>query len=44
MMGVLSMGAAKGEKLALTFEGEDERQAADTLVRFIESGFTEIIR
>ena len=44
MMGVLSMGATKGEKLVLTFEGEDERQAADTLVRFIESGFTEIIR
>ena len=44
MMGVFSMGAAKGEKLTLVFEGEDELQAAETLVKFIESGFTELIR
>jgi phosphocarrier protein HPr len=39
MMGVFSLGATRGEKLMLVFEGEDERQAADALVKFIESGF-----
>lgn len=39
---VLSLALTQGTDVILTAEGEDERDAVDTLVSLIESGFGEL--
>jgi phosphocarrier protein len=41
IMGILSMGANKGDKLTIMAEGEDEKEAVDALVKLIENNFGE---
>jgi len=41
IMGVLSMGAAKGDKLTIIADGQDEKEAAEALKALVESGFGE---
>lgn len=36
IMGLLSMGAAKGDTLIIEAEGEDEKEAVDALVEIIK--------
>lgn len=37
IMGILSMGASKGDVLIIEAEGEDEKEAVDSLVGLIKS-------
>lgn len=37
IMGLLSMGAAKGDTLIIEAEGEDEKEAVDALVEIIKN-------
>lgn len=37
IMGLLSMGAAKGDVLTIEAEGDDEKEAVNTLVEFIKN-------
>lgn len=37
IMGLLSMGAAKGDLLTVEAEGEDEEEAVESLVKHIEN-------
>lgn len=37
IMGLLSMGVAKGDKLTIEAEGEDEKEAVDALVEIIKN-------
>ena len=39
---VLSLGAAKGDKIELACDGEDEQVAAETLQHLIETDFQEV--
>jgi len=41
ILNVLALSAAKHDFLEITAEGEDEQEAAETLVKLIESGFSE---
>jgi phosphocarrier protein HPr len=41
ILGILLLAAAKGSKLILTAEGEDEQLAVDALVALVEGGFGE---
>ena len=41
LLGVLSLGIAKGMKVTLIAEGQDEEAAIDGLVSLINSGFNE---
>lgn len=41
IMGILSMGAAKGDKLTISAEGADEKEAVKELIELINSGFGE---
>lgn len=41
LLGVLSLGIAKGMTVKLTAEGQDEEAAIDGLVSLIDSGFNE---
>lgn len=41
ILGIMSMGAAKGDKLIFQAYGKDEKEAVDTLVRLIENKFDE---
>ena len=41
LLGVLSLGIAKGMTITLRAEGSDENEAMDGLTALIESGFTE---
>ncbi len=41
LLGVLSLGIAKGMTVTLTAEGQDEDAAIDGLVSLINSGFNE---
>ena len=38
IMGILSMGAFKGDELTIRAKGEDEKEAVKALVRLIERG------
>lgn len=42
IMGLLSMGATKGDKLAIIVEGSDEIQALAAFTKLIESKFGEV--
>ncbi|OLS02086.1 HPr family phosphocarrier protein [Tissierella creatinophila] len=37
IMGLLSMGAAKGDVLTIEAEGEDEKEAVNSLIEFIKN-------
>jgi len=41
LLGVLSLGIVGGTEIKIIADGADEQQAADGLVRLVESGFTE---
>ncbi|QJA09334.1 HPr family phosphocarrier protein [Romboutsia sp. CE17] len=41
IMGIMSLGLAKGDELIISANGEDEERAVNTLVELIESGFGE---
>ena len=41
LLGVLSMGIAKGMTVTLIADGQDENRALDGLVELIETGFAE---
>ena len=41
IMGVMMLAAAKGSKVALHADGEDEKEAIDTLVELINNRFNE---
>ncbi len=42
LLGVLSMGIAKGMTVTLIADGSDEESALDGLVELVESGFADI--
>ncbi|KPU26583.1 phosphocarrier protein HPr [Caloranaerobacter sp. TR13] len=41
IIGILSIGAGKGDKLTIISEGEDEKEAVEALKALIESSFGE---
>ena len=41
IMGILSMGAYKGDKLTIIADGQDEKDAVEMLKKMIETGFGE---
>ena len=41
IMGILTLGAAYGTELKIIAEGEDEKQAVESMVRLFESNFEE---
>lgn len=41
LLGVLSMGIAKGMTITLVADGQDENTAVDSLVELIQNGFAE---
>lgn len=41
IMGILSMGAGKGNKLTIIADGSDEKEAVEALKTLVESGFGE---
>ena len=41
LLGVLSLGIAKGMTITLVADGQDEERAVNGLVELVETGFTE---
>jgi phosphocarrier protein len=41
IIGVMTLAAEEGAELVLTFDGEDEEEAAKEIVEFFENGFGE---
>lgn len=42
IIGVMTLAAEEGSELMLSFDGEDEEQAAREIVEFFEKGFNEL--
>ena len=42
IIGVMTLAAEKGSTLKLTFEGDDEIEACDSIVEYFERGFDEL--
>ncbi len=42
IIGVMTLAAEKGSKLKLTFDGDDEKEAAEAIVDYFERGFDEL--
>ncbi len=42
IIGVMTLAAAKGSELKLSFEGEDEKEMAESIVDFFNRGFDEL--
>ena len=42
IIGVMTLAAEEGAQLVLTFDGEDEKQAAKEIVDFFQRGFDEL--
>lgn len=42
IIGIMSLGIAKGDEITVSAVGEDEKEAVDAIVVLIESGFGEI--
>lgn len=42
IIGVMTLAAAKGSKLTLTFEGIDEEEAAKDILDYFKRGFDEL--
>ncbi len=41
ILGILSMGAVEGDRITISAEGPDEKEAVEGLVRLLESKFGE---
>ncbi|KXG73700.1 Phosphocarrier protein HPr [Thermotalea metallivorans] len=41
MMGIMALGAAKGERIEIRIEGADEKEAMDAMISLFESNFGE---
>ena len=42
IIGVMTLAAEMGSEITLTFEGEDEKQAADEITDYFNRGFDEL--
>ncbi len=42
IIGVMTLAAEMGSEITLTFEGEDEQQAADEITDYFNRGFDEL--
>lgn len=42
IIGVMTLAAEKGSELLLNFDGEDEEQAAETIIEYFKRGFDEL--
>jgi phosphocarrier protein len=42
IIGVMTLAAEEGSELLLSFDGEDEEQAANEIVEYFEKGFNEL--
>jgi phosphocarrier protein HPr len=42
IIGVMTLAAEMGSEVTLTFDGEDEQQAADEIVDYFNRGFDEL--
>jgi phosphocarrier protein len=42
IIGVMTLAAAKGSELKLTFEGEDEKEMAEEILDYFNRGFDEL--
>ena len=42
IIGVMTLAAEEGSELHLSFDGEDDEQAAKEIVEFFEKGFNEL--
>ncbi len=42
IIGVMTLAAEKGSELMLTFDGEDENEAAETIIDYFNRGFDEL--
>ena len=42
IIGVMTLAAEQGSTLTLTFEGDDEEQAAEAIAELFETGFGEV--
>ncbi|MCB0730361.1 MAG: HPr family phosphocarrier protein [Ignavibacteriae bacterium] len=42
IIGVMTLAAEKGSTLKLTFEGEDEQEACNSIIDYFERGFDEL--
>ncbi len=42
IIGVMTLAAEKGSTLMLTFEGDDEKEACNSIVEYFERGFDEL--
>ncbi len=42
IIGVMTLAAEEGSELLLSFDGEDEEQAAKEIVEYFEKGFNEL--
>lgn len=42
IIGVMTLAAEQGATLTLTFEGDDEKEAADAITEIFENGFGEV--
>lgn len=42
IIGVMTLAAEKGSELILTFDGEDEEQAAEEITNYFNRGFDEL--
>lgn len=40
-MGIMAMGAAKGERIEIRIDGADEKEALDAMISLFESNFGE---
>ena len=43
IIGVMTLAAEQGSKLTLKFDGEDENELAEEMVKFFDEGFGETI-
>lgn len=41
IIGVMTLAAEQGSKLNLKFDGDDEKELADEMIKFFEDGFGE---
>lgn len=42
IIGVMTLAAAKGSKLNLTFDGEDEKEMSEAIIDYFNRGFNEL--
>lgn len=42
IIGVMTLAAAKGSELNLTFDGEDEKEMSEAIIEYFDRGFNEL--